>query len=69
MGANATVARIWRGWTTIENADAYEAVVDGEVLPVIFARSIPGLVGAPAAGRQGRRRRSRIHDDHVVRES
>lgn len=46
MTSNATVARIWRGWTTIENADAYQQVVDGEVLPAIFARSIPGLVGA-----------------------
>ena len=46
MAAEATVARIWRGWTTIENADAYQAVVDQEVLPAIFARSIPGLVGA-----------------------
>lgn len=46
MVERATVARIWRGWTTVENADAYQAVVDGEVLPAIFARQIPGLVGA-----------------------
>ena len=46
MTANTTVARIWRGWTTIDNADAYQSVVHGEVLPEIFARSIPGLVGA-----------------------
>ena len=46
MDTNAAVARIWRGWTTIENADAYQAVVNGEVLPAIFARSIPGLIGA-----------------------
>ena len=46
MATNATVARIWRGWTTVENANAYQAVVDGEVLPAIFARDIPGLVGA-----------------------
>ena len=46
MSENAAVARIWRGWTTFENADAYQAVVDGEVLPAILARSIPGLVGA-----------------------
>lgn len=59
MGANATVARIWRGWTTIENADAYEAVVDGEVLPAIFARSIPGLVGAHLL------RADKVEDDEV----
>ena len=46
MAASATVARIWRGWTTVENADAYQRVVDGEVLPAIFDRSIPGLVNA-----------------------
>lgn len=46
MESSATVARIWRGWTTVEYADAYQAVVDGEVLPAIFARSIPGLIGA-----------------------
>ena len=46
MTSHATVARIWRGWTTTDNADAYQEVVHGEVLPAIFARSIPGLVGA-----------------------
>ena len=46
MAARATVARIWRGWTTVENAEAYQRVVDGEVLPAIFDRSIPGLVNA-----------------------
>ncbi len=46
MTTSATVARIWRGWTTVDDADAYQSVVHGEVLPEIFARSIPGLVGA-----------------------
>ena len=46
MATNATVARIWRGWTTVDNADAYQQVVDDEVLPEIFERSIPGLVSA-----------------------
>ena len=46
MPVNATVARVWRGWTTAENADAYQEVVQGEVLPAIFDRDIPGLVGA-----------------------
>lgn len=44
--SGATIARIWRGWTTVENADAYQTVVHGEVLPEIFARQIPGLIGA-----------------------
>lgn len=46
MGTNATVARIWRGWTTVENADAYQAVAENEVFPAIIDRDIPGLLGA-----------------------
>ena len=38
-----TVCRLWRGWTTPENADAYERVVHGEVIPGIEARQIPGF--------------------------
>lgn len=37
------ICRIWRGWTTPDNADAYEAVVRGEVIPGIEARRIPGF--------------------------
>lgn len=40
------VARVWRGWTTPEHADAYQAVAEGEVFPAIMARGIPGLLGA-----------------------
>lgn len=43
---NAAVARVWRGWTTVDNADAYQAVAEGEVFPAIIERRIPGLVGA-----------------------
>ena len=46
MEPERTVARIWRGWTTIENADAYQEIAEGEVFPAIIDRSIPGLVGA-----------------------
>ena len=38
-----TVCRLWRGWTTPENADAYEEIVRGEVIPGIEARRIPGF--------------------------
>ena len=38
-----TVCRLWRGWTTPENADAYERIVRGEVIPGIEARRIPGF--------------------------
>jgi heme-degrading monooxygenase HmoA len=34
---------VWRGWATKDNADAYERVVRGEVIPGIEARRIPGF--------------------------
>ncbi|MET0741426.1 MAG: antibiotic biosynthesis monooxygenase [Candidatus Nanopelagicales bacterium] len=37
------ICRLWHGWTTRENADAYEAVVRGEVIPGIEARGIAGF--------------------------
>ena len=37
------ICRLWRGWTTPENADAYERVVRTEVIPGIEARQIPDL--------------------------
>jgi heme-degrading monooxygenase HmoA len=37
------ICRLWRGWTTPENADAYERIVRGEVIPGIEARGIAGF--------------------------
>ena len=37
------ICRLWRGWTTPENAAAYERIVRGEVIPGIEARRIPGF--------------------------
>ena len=37
------ICRLWRGWTTAANADAYESIVRGEVIPGIEARAIPGF--------------------------
>jgi len=37
------ICRLWRGWTTRENAEAYERIVRGEVIPAIEARGIPGF--------------------------
>src|SRR5690348_7465477 len=37
------VCRIWHGWTSPQNADAYEKVVRGDVIPGIEARRIPGF--------------------------
>jgi heme-degrading monooxygenase HmoA len=34
---------LWRGWTTLENADAYQRIVQSEVIPGIEARRIPGF--------------------------
>jgi antibiotic biosynthesis monooxygenase (ABM) superfamily enzyme len=38
-----TICRLWRGWTTPDNADAYERIVRGDVIPQIEARRIPGF--------------------------
>jgi hypothetical protein len=38
------ICRQWRGWTTPDNADAYERIVRGEVIPGIEARNIPGFL-------------------------
>ena len=37
------ICRIWRGWTTPQNADAYESVVRAEVIPGIEALRIEGF--------------------------
>jgi len=37
------ICRLWRGWTSPENADAYERLVRMEVIPAIEARKIPGF--------------------------
>ena len=39
------IQRIWYGWTTPQNADAYETLLNDEVMKGIQARRIPGFVG------------------------
>ena len=39
------VARIWHGWTTPANADAYESLLRDEIFVGIKGRSIPGFRG------------------------
>ena len=39
------IGRIWRGWTTRQNADAYERLLRSEIISGIAARRIPGLRG------------------------
>jgi heme-degrading monooxygenase HmoA len=48
----AGICRIWRGWTTPQNAAAYEAIVRGEVIPEIEARGIPGFLSIDLMRRQ-----------------
>jgi len=38
------ICRIWRGWTTLENADAYQTILTGEVMPSIHERKIDGFI-------------------------
>jgi hypothetical protein len=40
------ILRYWRGWTTPDNADAYEKIVSEQVLPGIAARRLDGYHGA-----------------------
>ena len=46
------ISRIWRGWTTPENADAYQELLLSEILPGIEARGIEGYRGAHLLRRQ-----------------
>ncbi len=40
------ITRIWRGWTTNDNADVYQGLLENEILPGIARRKIPGYRGA-----------------------
>jgi hypothetical protein len=46
------ICRIWHGYTTRENADAYERVVSTMVIPGIEARSIPGFISIDLVKRE-----------------
>ena len=39
------ITRIWRGWTTPENAEAYQHLLLTEIFPGIAARNVPGYRG------------------------
>lgn len=38
-----TISRIWRGWTTPQNADAYETLLRNEIFPAILGRKVAGF--------------------------
>ncbi len=46
------IKRIWHGWTTPENADAYFRVLTSEVIPGIEAKAIPGYLGIEVLRRE-----------------
>ncbi len=37
------ILRIWHGWTSPEDADAYQRLVDHDIVPGIIERDISGL--------------------------
>ena len=37
-----SIKRLWHGWTTPDNAAAYETLLQNEVFPSIEAKNIPG---------------------------
>lgn len=39
------IARLWHGWTTAANADAYERLLREEIIPGIAAKGVPGYHG------------------------
>ena len=39
------IARLWRGWTSPANADAYERLLREEIFQGIAGRSLPGYHG------------------------
>ena len=39
------IARLWHGWTTPGNADAYERLLKSEIFPGIAAKGVEGYRG------------------------
>lgn len=39
------IARLWHGWTKVENAEAYERLLRTEIIPAIIDRNVAGLQG------------------------
>ena len=37
------IARLWHGWTTPENAEAYETLLKTEIFPGILAKGVNGF--------------------------
>ena len=46
MDSQNMIGRLWHGWTTRANADAYEDLLRNNVLPGIAAKDVAGYRGA-----------------------
>ena len=49
------IVRIWRGWTRLADAPAYERLLREEILPAIAGRDIPGYRGLELLRHAGER--------------
>lgn len=38
------ISRVWHGWTTPENADAYEGLLKRQIFPGIMAKNVTGFL-------------------------
>lgn len=47
------ISRLWHGWATPANADAYEAFLRDRSLPAVRARGIPGFRGIQLSRKDG----------------
>ncbi len=47
------LVRLWRGWTSPTEAEAYETLLRSEILPAIAARRLDGYRGAVLLRREG----------------
>lgn len=47
------ITRIWHGYTTPQNADAYESILRDEGFPAIAAKNIPGFRGIQLLRKDG----------------
>jgi len=45
------IARVWRGWTKPQDADAYEALLRAKIFPALV-RNVPGFRGGYVLRRQ-----------------
>jgi hypothetical protein len=43
MDKKSKVIRMWRGWTTIENADIYENLLVNDIFPEVRKKEVKGL--------------------------